>query len=90
MLINGSQIVLAAALTAIGVIMKRTRSTHAGFLSFMVRVAPFWCLAAAIAIGAVICAAAAVAPVIMLSSNEGIAAVAGVATTVVGLGFLRL
>jgi hypothetical protein len=70
--------------------IEKRRSNHIRLLSFLIRVAPLGCLAVAIAIGTVICATAAVLPIMGTSPDEGIAAIAGIATTVVGLGFLKL
>ena len=60
------------------------------FLAVIVSLAPLACLAGVIASAAVLIVTIAVAPVLAESPVEGIAAIASLATAIVGVGFLKI
>jgi hypothetical protein len=69
---------------------ERKAENRIPFLEGIVSLAPLACLAGVIASAAVLIVTLVVAPVIAESPAEGVAAIASLATTIVGLGFLRV
>ena len=69
---------------------ERKAADRMTFLAVIVSLAPLACLAGVIASAAVLIVTLVVAPVIAESPVEGVAAIASLATAIVGLGFLKV
>ena len=83
-------IVMVKMLTDIIDYQARKAEKRMPFFALLVSLAPLACLAAVIASAAVLIVTIVVAPVIAESPVEGIAAIASLATTIVGIGFLKV